>query len=99
MIAVSIRVNRANCGRSAREFDAAWSPDGTRLALNSNRLVGRYSLFRRAADGSGEYELLVRSIRACMGAAQTSGSAGNIAHYSGHATYFRNLQEEAVVRK
>jgi Tol biopolymer transport system component len=44
----------------AREFDPAWSTDGTEIAFNSDRYKGKFSLFRRRL-GDGEDELLVRT--------------------------------------
>jgi eukaryotic-like serine/threonine-protein kinase len=44
---------------SAREFDPAWSPDGTDIAFISSRIGGTFSLFRRSANGSGEDKQLV----------------------------------------
>jgi serine/threonine protein kinase/Tol biopolymer transport system component len=43
----------------AREFDPAWSGDGTDIAFTSSRTGGRNGLFRRKADGTGEDEELV----------------------------------------
>jgi len=41
------------------EFTAIWSPDGTRLAVSSNR-AGQYDLYEKSATGAGtEKELLV----------------------------------------
>jgi len=37
-----------------------WSPDGRRVAFTSDR-EGRYNLYEKAADGSGEETLLLRS--------------------------------------
>ena len=48
----------------AYEFDPTWSPDGERVAFNSNRPEpGRsaYSLFTRASNSSGKDETLVTS--------------------------------------
>ena len=48
----------------ACEFDPTWSRDGTLVAFNSNRpdpVKSPYSLFVRAADGSGRDEPLVKS--------------------------------------
>jgi hypothetical protein len=42
----------------APDQDPMWSPDGAQLVFNSGRR-GRFSLFRRPGDGSGEDELLV----------------------------------------
>ena len=44
----------------AREFDPAWSTDGTEIAFNSDRYEGKFSLFRRRL-GDGEDEPLVRT--------------------------------------
>ena len=46
---------------AARDHDPAWSPDGTQIAFVSNRIGDRFSLFRRAANGSGGDKLLVKS--------------------------------------
>jgi serine/threonine protein kinase len=51
----------------AREFDPAWSSNGDRVAFNSSRTNGFYSLFMRASDGSGQDELLVDSSRNIVG--------------------------------
>jgi eukaryotic-like serine/threonine-protein kinase len=48
----------------AWEFDPAWSHDSNQLAFNSNRTGGRFSLFSRAANGSGGDELLVAALAA-----------------------------------
>ena len=51
----------------AFEFDPAWSPNGERVAFNSNRPQpgkSAYSLFSRASNNSGEDETLVKSERA-----------------------------------
>jgi Tol biopolymer transport system component len=45
----------------AREFDPAWSPDGTQIAFISNRIDGRFNLFRRSTNGSAEDEQLTES--------------------------------------
>jgi eukaryotic-like serine/threonine-protein kinase len=39
----------------------AWSPDGKRIAFNSDRATGPLNLFWRAADGSGDVERLATS--------------------------------------
>ena len=39
---------------AARDHDPAWSPDGTQIAFVSNRIGERFSLFRRASNGSGD---------------------------------------------
>jgi Tol biopolymer transport system component len=39
----------------------AWSPDGKRIAFNSDRATGPANLFWRAADGSGDVERLATS--------------------------------------
>ena len=46
---------------AARDHDPAWSPDGTQIAFVSNRIGERFSLFRRASNGSGGDDLLVKS--------------------------------------
>ena len=40
------------------EFDPKWSPDGKEIAFHSNR-NGRFSVFRRPSDRSGEDQLLI----------------------------------------
>jgi Tol biopolymer transport system component len=45
----------------AREFDPAWSWSGDRVAFNSSRTEGRFSLFMRQSDASGHDELLVET--------------------------------------
>ena len=42
----------------AHEYDPAWSHDGADIAFSSNRSDGRFSLYRRAANGSGADRLL-----------------------------------------
>jgi serine/threonine protein kinase/Tol biopolymer transport system component len=44
----------------AQENTPIWSPDGTRIAYASNR-GGRYDLYAKRADGTGEEELLWKS--------------------------------------
>ena len=44
----------------AREFDPAWSPSGTQIAFNSNRIGEKFSLWIRPSSGSGKDELLVK---------------------------------------
>ena len=46
---------------AARDHDPAWSPDGTQIAFVSNRIGERFSLFRRASNGSGRDDLLLKS--------------------------------------
>src|SRR5262249_38006907 len=43
---------------TASEYDPAFSPDGRTIVFNSNR-QGRFQLFQRAADGSGQDELVI----------------------------------------
>jgi Tol biopolymer transport system component len=38
-----------------------WSPDGTKVVFQSNRGGGVYNLYQRAANGTGEDELLLES--------------------------------------
>jgi eukaryotic-like serine/threonine-protein kinase len=40
---------------------SVWSPDGKRIAFNSDRATGPLNLFWRAADGSGDVERLTTS--------------------------------------
>jgi Tol biopolymer transport system component len=44
----------------ANENDPIWSPDGTRVLFNSNRL-GTFTLFMRAANGSGVDEPVLKT--------------------------------------
>jgi serine/threonine-protein kinase len=39
-------------------FAPAWSPDGRRILFSSNRVDGKYRLFSKPADGSGDAEQL-----------------------------------------
>ena len=43
---------------SRRRIRPRWSFDGKFVVFNSNRQNGYWALFRRAADGSGEDELV-----------------------------------------
>jgi Tol biopolymer transport system component len=42
----------------AIDGDPVWSPDGTKIAFTSDR-AGRYGIYEKAADGTGEAELLL----------------------------------------
>ena len=44
----------------AAEMDPGWSSDGKFVVFNSNRQKGYSALFRRAADGSGEDDLVAQ---------------------------------------
>jgi len=46
---------------TASEYDPAFSPDGRTIVFNSNR-QGRFQLFQRAADGSGQDELVIADL-------------------------------------
>jgi eukaryotic-like serine/threonine-protein kinase len=43
-----------------RNDDPVWSPDGTQIVFRSNR-GGKYDLYRKAANGAGEDELLLKT--------------------------------------
>ncbi|HSN54817.1 MAG TPA: hypothetical protein VLT32_09090, partial [Candidatus Sulfomarinibacteraceae bacterium] len=43
------------------DADQVWSPDGRFIAFSSNRGSGNNAIYRKAADGSGEVELMVDS--------------------------------------
>ena len=43
----------------AYDADQVWSPDGRSVAFSSNRGSGNNAIYRKAADGSGEVELVV----------------------------------------
>ena len=45
---------------SAAEFQLVWSPDGSRIAYTSTISYGSIGLYRKAADGTGNAELLYR---------------------------------------
>ena len=53
-------LSRATFGGTANA-DPVWSPDGRRLAFNSNRVGPALNLFWQAADGSGAAERLTTS--------------------------------------
>jgi serine/threonine-protein kinase len=42
----------------AYDADQVWSPDGRYIAFSSNRGAGNNAVYRKAADGSGEVELI-----------------------------------------
>jgi serine/threonine protein kinase len=46
----------------AYEFDPSWSHDGKRIVFNSDRNAGRFGLFSRASDGSGQDDLVVTAV-------------------------------------
>ena len=41
------------------EFDPKWSPDGKEIGFHSNRTVGRFSVFRRPANRTGDDQMLI----------------------------------------
>jgi hypothetical protein len=43
----------------AQEYDPRWSPDGNWISFESDRTPGRWSAFRRRADGSGVDEPVI----------------------------------------
>ena len=61
----------------AWDHDPAWSPDGKQLVFNSNR-TGRFLLYRRASDGSGNDVLLSDSDEAGMEAPAWSPDGANV---------------------
>ena len=68
----------------AGDFDPAWSPDGDRIAFNSDRSdpsTNRWALYTRAADGSGEDVAVVKVDGASFSVADWSST--NILAYEG----------------
>ena len=68
----------------AWEFDPAWSPDGNRVAFNSNRpdpSTNSWALYTRAADGSGEDVAVVKVDAASFSSPDWSST--NILAYDG----------------